>query len=299
MNKVMISLIGEQPLPNLLPIRYEQPKEVVLAYTKETEDVSKRLQKVLERHTLIHLLEVRPFNIEATGHLLRDFIIGRGWKPEQLVFNLTGGTKAMSIAAFKLAEIGRSQFLYLQSEGNKNLLYRYRFDQNGEIAPDGEDDIPGVISLDDYLRIHLGKYSLSPFPNNDGGRFEKIIFEALKKRVDEILHGVNYVGGFEIDIVLRCVNQVGIAEVKLDKKALDSHGIKQLNLAGRREFLGIYTKKLLIQNEIWGATYNGLKDLAKQSEITVIELPSYKKDGDLSSDDRQRLVKEVSAILGG
>ncbi|MGH9890492.1 MAG: DUF1887 domain-containing protein [bacterium] len=299
MNKVMVSLIGEQPLPNLLPIRHEQPKEVLLAYTRETEDVGKRLQEVLERHAHIHLLEVRPFNIEATGRLLRDYIIGRGWKPEQLVFNLTGGTKAMSIAAYKLAETGRSQFLYLQSEGAKNLLYRYRFDKNGEIAPDGEDDIPGVISLDDYLRIHLRKYSLRAFPAGDGGRFEKIIFEALEKSVDEILHGVNYVGGFDIDIVLRCGNQVGIAEVKSGKQALDSHGIKQLNLAGRREFLGIYTKKFLIQSEIWGATYNGYREFAKQSEITVIELPSYKRDGDLSSDDRQRLVKDVLTVLGG
>lgn len=299
MNKVMISLIGEQPLPNLLPIRYEQPKEVLLAYTKESEDVSKRLQKVLERHTLIHLVEVRPFNIEATGRLLQDYIIGRGWKPEQLLFNLTGGTKTMSIAAYKLAETGRSQFLYLQSEGTTNVLYRYRFDRNSEVALDGEDDIPGVISLDDYLRIHLGKYSLRPFSASDGGRFEAIIFGALEKGVDETLHGVNYVGGFDIDIVLRCGNQVGIAEVKSGKQALDSHGIKQLNLAGRREFLGIYTKKLLIQNEIWGATYNGYREFAKQSEITVIELPGYKIDGDLSSDDRQRLVKEVLAVLGG
>ncbi len=34
MKPVMICLVGEQPVPNLLPIRYCQPQQVVLVYSE-------------------------------------------------------------------------------------------------------------------------------------------------------------------------------------------------------------------------------------------------------------------------
>lgn len=300
----MISLIGEQPLPNLLPIRRDEPKDVVLAYTegtRGTENVKIRLEKLLRKSTRVHPLQVRPFDIRSTEALLRDFITNRGWKPEELVFNLTGGTKAMAIAAYELAETWHSRFLYLQSEATQNVLYRYCFDANGKAELEVEDVIPGVINLDDYLRIHLEQFTIEGFAKTEGGKFEEVIAKALERNVDEIVPGVKQYGGkVDVDLVLRCGNQVGLAEVKTGTQCNKADGMRHLNSAGQRQFLGTYAKKLLIQNMSWDPRQaSDYRDLTKASDIKLIVLPSYQLDGDLSTDDRDRLIREVTTLLRG
>jgi hypothetical protein len=295
----MIALVGEQPIPNLLPIRYDKPAQVVLACTESTTEVSRRLEKVLRGGPQVHLLLVSPFGIPATRTELENFIIHRGWNPSQMVFNLTGGTKAMAFAAYSLAEERHCRFLYLESEEVESRIYRYRFDQGGTALLEGEEIIPGVISLDDYLKVHLGRYYTRGFSPTEGGKFEEIIYGVLQPVVDEIAPGIQHGGALDIDLVLRCANQVGIAEVKTGRISRTSEGIKQLNTGGRREFLGIYTKKLLIVDTAWDPTLSGLKDLAEASEIKVIELPGYGQTKDLSDQDRERLVREVRETLGG
>jgi len=293
MSDVMFAFVGEQPIPNLLPIRYDQPSEVVLAYTESTREVSKRLEQVLHGSPQVHLSEVPPFEILVIRQTLEKLIIGRGWKASQIVFNLTGGTKAMALAGYGLAEELGSRFLYVQSEEVESRVYRYRF-ENGLALFEHEETIPGVITLDNYLKVHLGIYYCKSFSQTEGGKFEEIIYQILQPVVDEILSGIQHGGALDIDLVLRRANQVGIAEVKTGRTGRTSEGIKQLNTAGRREFLGIYAKKLLIVDMAWDHTLSGLKDLAEASEIKVIELPSYdKKTGKLSNQDEERLVREV------
>lgn len=307
MNRVMISLIGEQPLPNLLPIRFEKPEDVVFAYTgrtdraRGTKEVSSRLEMLLSKETRVYPFEVRPFDVAGTQQLLEKFILGRGWKPEELVFNLTGGTKAMAFAAYSLAEEWGCTFVYLQSE-ESFFLHRYGFDKNRAPQPEGGDVIPGMITLEDYLQIHMGvgKAQCEGLSKTEGGKFEGVIYDALQSHVDEIKAGLKYYGGkLDIDLILRCGNQVGIAEVKTGERAIRKvDGIKQLNNAGRRDFLGTYTKKFLIQDASWDARQEtDYSELASSSDITVIILPSYAKDAELAEHDRERLVREVTRVL--
>ena len=293
----MICLVGEQPLPNLLPARYYEPEHVVLAYTQTTREVSARLERVLSRDMLVYPQEVPSYDIPATRHILEEYITGRGWKPAQVVFNLTGATKAMAFAAYSLASAWQSSFVYMEGEDAASKLYRYRFDLNGTVSLDGTPDyIPSVIELEDYFEAHLDSHWLGDFPTGEGGEFERVVYQTLKPAVDEIVHSVVIGGALEIDLAVRCGNQVGIAEVKkgkLVKKAID-----QLNTAGRREFLGIYTKKLLIVGKVPEDPLVSLKELAGGAEIEVIELPSYDTTGNLSGQDRERLVREVSETLG-
>jgi len=297
MEEVMICLVGEQPLPNLLPVRYDEPKHVVLAYTKSTEQVSNRLKRVFHGEALVYPLEVLPFDIPAIRHVLEDSIKGRGWKPEQIVFNLTGGTKAMAFAAYSLAEAWRSRFIYLEGEAATSRLYRYRFDQVGAALPDSQDIIPGVITLDNYFLVHLGDYIVRGAAKTEGGRFEEAIGCALEPPVDEVAVGVIAGGALEIDLALRCANQVGIAQAKVG--TISGAAINHLNTAGRREFLGTYTQKLLVVGTPVDHTRSNLKELAEASAIALIELSGYdRQTGDLPDRDRERLVREVAETLG-
>lgn len=295
----MICLIGEQPLPNLLPIRYDKPDKVVLAYTEGSEDVCKRLAKVLQGGPQFYTHRVQPFDVRATRLSLETFAQDRGLRPAQLVFNLTGGTKAMAFAAYGLAEEWHCRFLYLESDEVKSRVYRYNFQDGGPLL-EREEIIPGVITVDDYLKLHLGAYRTKVrFDPGAGGQFEEIICKSLSGQVDEVVPGVLYGGWPDIDMVVRYANQIGFVEAKAGGEGKNSKGINQLNTAVQRQFRGMFTKKLLILGIALDHTHNNLRDMAEVSDIRVIELPRYGETGDLSDIDRERLVREVKETLGG
>ena len=101
-----------------------------------------------------------------------------------------------------------------------------------------------------------------------------------------------------MDLVLRCGNNIGIAEVKTGKKARTKEGIDQLNTAAEQRFLGTYTAKMLIVDRKYPG---GNLSLAKAHRIEVIELLSFSnsENGDLSDEDKEKLVAKVCKILRG
>ena len=151
MSKKMVALIGEQPVPNLLPIRHDQPSDVLLVWTTRTKQVAERLANLLKRDAAVFECEVDPYDITAIYQELHQKITTLGWPPAELVFNLTGGTKTMAFAAYQLAldKVG-CQFLYLESEGGKSRLRQYGF-ENSLATLERDEIIPAAIKLADYL----------------------------------------------------------------------------------------------------------------------------------------------------
>lgn len=162
--------------------------------------------------------------------------------------------------------------------------------------PPRDENIPAVITIDDYLKVYLGSYQ----SKERSELFEIAVYEVLKDIVDESPKNIIHHGGaVEIDLVLRVGNQVAIAEVKNTSKPKYIHkGIGQLNLAGSKQYLGTYTKKLLILDNQWPQNEHNWKEFAKDSDIKVIELPSYGESGSLSKEDEQRLIRDVQETLG-
>lgn len=293
----MVSLVGEQPVPNLLALLHARPRVAVLVCTKRTRALAERVRSILEGRKQEHCIsveepvEVDPYNMADIETRLRMFIEKATRTPE-VVFNLTGGTKPMALTAYRLAERFSCPFLYVQSEGRKSIVYRYGFTERG---PELEkvDEIAQVIDIDYYLKAHLGGYTTGSFKNE----FEEVVHDVLKPELDEVKHSVKpeALGGLDIDLVLRCGNHVGIAEVKTGKKALSKEGIDQLNTAAEQRFLGTYTERFLILDREY-ETNN--RQLADAHRITVIELPSAQTGG-LSPEDREKLIQIVKTKLGG
>ena len=287
--KLMIALIGEQQMPNLLPIRYEKPDQVILIYSKHTENRYQKLKNLLGNTYATPLKIEDPYNIFETKKDLSDLIYSMGYSSKDIIFNLTGGTKPMAFASYHLADELSSPFIYLQSEGGKSLIYRYEFiDKIAQLVDKKE--IPPVITIDDYLRVHLGTYEKLSFRSN----FEKILYEELKQLFDEVSHSIKH-GSLEIDLVLRRGNQVGIVEVKTGKSAAKKEGIDQLNTAAEQRYLGTYARKFLIVNKEMGA--NNL-ELAKAHRTTVIELCKEESDA-ISVEDKEKLADAVFKNFGG
>ncbi len=290
MTRILIALVGEQPAPNLLPLRFLEPSDVVFVATERTQQVSNNLAPLARETSVQHCL-VHPYRVAEIRRALEAFIAARGWRAGDLIFNVTGGTKPMALAAFSLAQEMRAHVVYLQTEGNVSLLYRYEFAANGALTLVGEDRIPETIGLDDHLRMYLGAYG------EEGVRepFERAVVGALQQArasgISEVKAGIRPVGALEIDVVVRCGNQVGVGEIK-NKSGKD--GIDQLNSVASQRYLGTYVSKFLIVSQ---PLERNNAELAEAYRIITIVLPSG-CTGVLSPEDRETLVETVLTHLG-
>jgi len=285
----IVSLIGEQPIPNLLPLRHLRPDVAVLVHTERTASIAANLKALLESRCACHLCEVDPYHIpriyDRLARLVEEF------PGEPLMFNLTGGTKPMMLAAYCLAQEGNSPFVYFQTEGGHSCLYRYAFTE-GNVTLETAEELPDTISLDDYLRVHVGHYETGK-PQDD---FEREVHNALATTPGlEVLTCVRPqdLAALEIDFVVRLGNQIGIGEVK--RKGAKA-GIDQINAVADQRYLGTYIAKFLISAR---PVDRNNRALAQAYRIEVIELPSFTDTERLDEGDRQKLVDAIRRRLGG
>lgn len=297
MGKIIVLLLGEQPIPNLIPIRHLQPREIVFVYSDRTQKICDRLKKLQSLEVKQHEVMVPAFDILAAKQKLADELNRLALSPDDLLFNLTGGTKIMSIAAFELAQELGAPFVYLQSEGSKSRMYTYQC-ATGKAILVKDEIIPGVLTINDYVQAYFKDFSWTDFPNDAGGKFERMVYEAINPEVHECLHGLKYTGALDVDLIMRYENQVAIAEVKSGGQARRKDGIGQINSIAAQVFFGTYLKKFLIVDTVWDDTLSNLRELAAAHNITVIEIPSYSQNKTISDTDRKKAVSTILRLLG-
>lgn len=289
--QVMVLLVGEQPAPNLLPVKQYRPKSAVLVYTDFTERITENLQRVLPLKT-IWRVKVPPYDVAATRKGLTERFAAQGWKGSDLIFNLTGGTKMMMLAAYSIAQEMGSRCLYLVSERGRNDVHWYKF-ENGRLVSQGKEPLRENIDLDEYLRAYVGAYR----HGKPADKFERAVLAALRPQhsaVDQILTNIRPTAtpNLEIDALVRIGNQIGLLEIKqrADKRAID-----QLTTPTSREYLGTYVHRFLISGRRMAASSHRL---AQAYGITIIELESFGNQQRLSADDTALLRQKISQRLG-
>lgn len=290
MKTALILLIGEQPIPNLLPVRHLKPDVAVLVHTGRTKDLTERLKPLLSCRCL--LCPVDPYHLPEIQNTLQNFLNQKKLpKQYQLLFNLTGGTKPMSLAAFQVAFQHRAPFVYFQTEGGRSLLFHYQFTDRG-IVQSQKQEISTTITLDDYLRAQVGDYTTE----SQLDPFEQQVHEALKAIADlEILTSVRpqKMAALEVDFVIRLGNQVGVVEVKT--KGAKS-GIDQIQAVAEQRYLGTYVAKFLVSGK---PVDRNNKILAKAYNIEVIEVPTFVDRHVLSENDKEELKRRILEKLKG
>lgn len=254
----MIALIGEQQLPNFLPVRHFSPSNVLLVYTEKTQPQYENLKAVLEQKQVkVYGVKTDPFDITAIAGAINKELAQAIEAPSQPpMFNLTGGTKIMSLAAYQVAAQQSAPVIY-QSERGQSIIDLYRW-QDHQLCHKLQEELPDYISLLDMLELHLGKKKDrtgkerwvvdEPTTSSDGGHlFELAIKQALRGHGYEALCGVkNHTNQVDIDVMIRYKNQIGIIEAKTGKST-DLRGVKQLSYA-IRYLGGTFTKQFLVLN---------------------------------------------------
>jgi len=298
---ILLSLIGHQSIPNLLPIRYLQPAENLLVYTSETERVAWRLRRIISGSPdLQHDLKTNAYDYAGLHARLAKKLEGKS----DVILNLTGGTKMMSFAAFSLAQEISAPFVYM--ENKKSIILRFQFEQGAPVLQRSE-TMPELLTLNDYLLAHTDGFTETGFSKNDsgrlneGGEFEQVVCKSLMGRLgsENVLAGVrpNDAGNqVDIDLAFRIGNQVGIAELKTGGKDSGKRGLDQLKMAAEPTALGTYTQQFLISA---GKLKPAVATLAYERKVKVIELPEYEAGRPLPRPAVDRLEREIRQRLAG
>jgi len=298
---LLLSLIGHQSIPNLLPIRYLQPAENLLVYTSETERVARRLRRIIsDSPDLKNDLKADAYNYADLHSRLAQKLEGKS----DVILNLTGGTKMMSFAAFSLAQELNAPFVYM--ENKQSLLLRFQFEQGAPVLKKSE-TMPELLTLNDYLLAHTDGFTETGFSKNDsgrlteGGEFEQAVCNALMSRLgrENVLAGVRPNGAgnqVEIDLAFRVGNQVGIAELKTSGKESGKRGLDQLKMAAEPTTLGTYTQQFFISA---GRLKPAVEMLAFERKVKVILLLEYEAGRPLPKLAVDRLEKEIRQKLAG
>ena len=290
----MVILMGEQPAANLLPARRSRPETVLVVHSSWTQAQARRLGRVLQGVN-VEAIQVDPYRIDAIAGEIRHRIQEGGWAAADLLFNLTGGTKPMSLAAYDVAQEMGAPFLYFQTEGSLSRIYHYVFDADKHPRPGPVDDVPESISLDDYLTLYLGDYAAgrqgqSIHIDVNGILFEEAVGTALAEAGCEVLRNLypKREGDVEIDLVFRRGNQIGIVEAKLKagKQAID-----QLVAVASQHYLGTYIARFVVSAQ---AMHRNNLNLADAHRVTAIVLDGYSAgQSTLGEPDKQRLLAAV------
>lgn len=288
----MILLVGEQPAPNLLPLRHYDPSRVMLVHTDLTQKRAERLAAVIGTSVVQPLCKTGAFRIDEIEAALQKYLQEHGLASDELIFNLTGGTKTMALAAYEMARQRGARAFYYQTEDNQSIIHPFRFEQ-GHLIADEPVPILQTLTLDDYLKLYVGSYTLSQLPKDP---FEAMVYEALQDSgfpdfeimPAAFLTGLS--GHVEVDMLVRLGNQVAALEVKQSpsKKAID-----QLNGVTDQRTLGTYTRKILVSATPLDENNS---ELAVAYRIQVVVLESG-KSGQLSPADSDKLVHAVRRAL--
>jgi hypothetical protein len=306
----MIALIGEQQLPNYLPARYYQPDVVLSVYTERTENQYRNLQTVLQqKHIPVEGIKTDPYDLSVIVKSINDKLdTMTGISIQSLIFNLTGGTKIMSLAAYQVAVQRNAPVIYLQSEKGRSLLDFYSWQDHRLHHRKPSEELPEYLNLKDMLDLHLGqgkdatgkdlwKEQRSITQSTGGYLFEQAIAQAIRDHSYEIKCGVkDSKDQVDIDVMMRCKNHVVIieAKTKAGKKDHTFDGLQQLS-TDIRYLGGTYTYPFLVTN------YE-LTDQQKQTcrlmRIRPISLLHYQQEmTTLPQEDANTLLTEIHKAI--
>lgn len=266
---ILLSLIGEQPIPNLFPL-WQSPQRynaTIFAYTVKTREVAENLKTCVEKDPRFQHIEVLPgiemppYDINRARNLILHKLTEGALREDIVCINLTGGTKVMSLAALQAAYGSGFPLLYVCTEMNQIIHYR---SDGSEI---NREDLKINIYIKDYMNAYGLETSLHPDFNDLAGRpFEppkegdwlekKVETLAVESRffddVQRKLHIRKRVGDLtrknELDITAICNGKLVVCSCKTGSN-WDKDDLYELLALSRREEAGIFCGKVFVTDE--------------------------------------------------
>lgn len=169
--KILISLIGGQPAPVYIGCLNSNPDLNIFITSKDTLKQANRLRKALS-HYDTKIVESEPFNFEQLSQLISDIL--QEFHGNDLILNLTSGTKIMSLAAFTVFREKNLEMIYVDSQ-NGNILH---FDSFGNVSV-SKDNVR--ISISNYFSLYGHDLQSVAVDNSRLVEEKKIALEFMSK----------------------------------------------------------------------------------------------------------------------
>jgi len=292
---LLLSLVGEQPIPNLLPLWHSSEYTCVqFAATPTTLAVARGLAETIRADPQLNRLQIlepvmlAAYDIQASRSALAAALVKHQQDGLEVRLNLTGGTKLMSLAGVQAAFGSGVQLLYVTTEENQ-VIY---------LASDGSElerqPLKVKISVAQYMAAHSLEVGEDPSfrpdarryaspPPSEGSELEEQVFRLAYQSglFDDVRRNVfirKQTGRElvinELDIVVTRNGRLAVCSCK-SGKAVTKENIYELASLSRRESAGIYCGKLLVSNQ----TNLGLavRDRARDMNVRLVygaEIPN-------------------------
>lgn len=289
MARWMVALVGEQRTPLYAPIRQPElrPDHLLLVSSPDTKSAAESVQRAaadLSPAPTTEILLVPAYDFHRAIELMQSRLNAIPLS-DSVVFNLTGGTKIMMLAAAELARQRNDEMIYVQSE-NQFCYQRFR-NQDDRLQQIGSTSDLAPVTLHEYLRLHVGTYQ----QGDPRDPLEAAVAEVLKGsgQFDELMTSLRPggQGALEVDFFFRIGTTLAVAEAK---QSAAKSGIDQIQAVADPRYLGTYLRKFLISARPLDPNNT---ELAKAYRITTIVLPSFAEQQRLSEEDRTKLVDTI------
>ena len=263
---LLLSLVGEQPIPNLLPL-WQYPGKysaIQFAVTDRTQKIAEQMREFIKNDPKLQSINIEEslrlsaYDLQHSRRQIASAIVQNESIGNPLTVNLTGGTKIMSLAAM-LAAFGTDvPLLYVSTEEKKIIHYR------SDGTEKKQDELQIHISVETYLKAHglevsnnnefnphLGQYN---HPSQKG--------DYLELKVENLAHESGYFDDVRRGVYIRKQTKLGLVTNELDivvtrngrmavcscksGKHIEKEIIYELAALSQREKAGIYCGKVLV-----------------------------------------------------
>ena len=288
---LLLSLVGEQPIPNLLPLwQSDEYTTAQFAATPTTRGVAESLARtILADPQLQHLRVLDPlmlsaYDIQASRSCLAAALVQHQREGLAVRLNLTGGTKLMSLAAVQAAFGSGVNLLYVSTQENQLI----------HLASDGAElvrqSLEVQISAGQYLAAHdlevgddlsfrpeARRYAVPP--PQEGDELEEQVFRQARQsgQFDDVRRNVfirkqTSRGPVinELDVVVTRNGRLAVCSCK-SGKTLTKETIYELASLSRREAAGIYCGKVLVTSQ--DTVSRALRDRARDMNVHLVYGP--------------------------
>lgn len=262
---ILLSLLGEQPIPNLLPLwQFPRFNAVRFALTDTTRRVAEQIQRAvpldpaLARLTLLPAVHLPAYDIQKARLGISRTISAHLEAGETLCLNLTGGTKIMSLAALQAAFGTGVDLMYVSTEDNSFIFLRsdgteYRREPISIAVDVGQYLRPHGLEISDNQAFNPDYRRFADPPPKEGDPLERLVYtravdsglfddvrrNLFIRRTDQQNPVTN-----ELDVVVTRNGRLAVCSCKATQR-IDPDDLYELSSLSRREFAGIYCGKVL------------------------------------------------------
>jgi|GEM_PF-1568079 len=181
--KILINLIGGQPAPVFIGIRLINPDKIIFFYSKDSKIQVNRIKNTLSNYNYEEI-EVPPYDFESCSDELKNVLTR--YERDEIILNLTSGTKIMSLAAYKIFDEEKREIIYIDSQNH--VLIKFNGDEKSVTSK-----INLILSIKDYFSIYGYpiKIDQKRFESNDVYENIRDIMSKYYFQIKNIISDVN------------------------------------------------------------------------------------------------------------